>query len=157
MSLGLPPVTTELPCQRDLGGCGALAGQPCKPGCRNLAKHQNKVWKPDFSGVAAGMVKIALVEIEECDQQDPPNYERRYELVWMAVYFATLAGLKTGVALDQADPDWPVVYIELPTGQVSWHVPAHETPWDKHTTEEKYARCRAWEPDVAGGKTHPNG
>ena len=49
------------------------------------------------------------------------------------------------------DPEWPIVYIDLPTGQVSWHIRATEIPlfshlewehvdWDGHTTAEKYAR-----------------
>jgi hypothetical protein len=63
------------------------------------------------------------------------------------------------------DPEWEgCVYIELPTGQVSWHyhdreaylfegLPAYTKPWDGHTTEQKYERIerlrkgkRAWEP-----------
>jgi len=55
------------------------------------------------------------------------------------------------------DPDevgWPVVYIALPTGQVSWHIAqadlplfAHlqtdARPWDEHTREERSARLAA--------------
>lgn len=51
------------------------------------------------------------------------------------------------------DPDRPILYIELPTGQVSWHIPADTpgmdypfrgpgVPWDGHTTEEKRLRLR---------------
>ncbi len=55
------------------------------------------------------------------------------------------------------EADWRnIVFIELPTGQVSWHVhdsempnfawiPLGSTPWDGHTTREKYDRMRAWE------------
>jgi hypothetical protein len=66
---------------------------------------------------------------------------------------------------DPAAPDWPVVIVELPTGQVSWHINpadmglfAHVGPkphvsrgWDGHTTDEKYARIAklAARPDVA--------
>jgi hypothetical protein len=50
---------------------------------------------------------------------------------------------------------WWIVYAETPTGQVSWHIApedmdlfrdwpvafgSHRSPWDGHTTEEKYAR-----------------
>lgn len=46
------------------------------------------------------------------------------------------------------------VYIDLPTGQVSWHfhdreahlfsgLPPYTKPWDKHTTPEKYERVAA--------------
>lgn len=36
----------------------------------------------------------------------------------------------------------PVVYIELPTGQVSWHMPEHPRAWDGHSTSLKYRRIR---------------
>lgn len=56
---------------------------------------------------------------------------------------------------DPAEPDWAVVTIETPQGQMSWHVApddmdlfghvpreAPKRPWDGHSTEEKYARLR---------------
>jgi len=59
------------------------------------------------------------------------------------------------IAPDRVADGWCVVYVELPTGQVSWHVQESElslfshayrdigNPWDGHTTEEKYARLAA--------------
>lgn len=60
---------------------------------------------------------------------------------------------------DDADETWDdewrnIVYIQLPTGQVSWHIHDEELPnfahlevrendWDGHTSEEKYARLAA--------------
>lgn len=58
-----------------------------------------------------------------------------------------------------AEPGWStVVMIQLPTGQVSWHIKDSEIPeffshlvrdtnatWDGHTTEEKYRRLNALE------------
>lgn len=62
---------------------------------------------------------------------------------------------------DPADREWEddwrwIVFIDLPTGQVSWHIHDLElsmfdhlertdslTEWDGHTTDEKYARCLA--------------
>lgn len=54
------------------------------------------------------------------------------------------------------EDDWRwIVFINLPTGQVSWHIHDSELPgfnhlhricgrvWDGHTTEEKYARLAA--------------
>lgn len=50
------------------------------------------------------------------------------------------------------DPEWcGCVYIDLPSGQVSWHyhdrdatlfahLPAYDREWDGHDTEEKYYR-----------------
>jgi hypothetical protein len=59
------------------------------------------------------------------------------------------------------DDDWRnIVFIELPTGQVSWHIHDSELPmfcwvppasgrfgvYDGHTTPEKYRRLLAWDP-----------
>lgn len=51
------------------------------------------------------------------------------------------------------DPEWRmIVFIDLGTGQMSWHIHVseipnftflpvrHDRPWDGHTTEEKYQR-----------------
>lgn len=62
---------------------------------------------------------------------------------------------------DPHAPDWPVLYVTLPTGQASWHVSPSDLPlfkhvdavtspdgpvWDGHTNEEKYERVAhlAW-------------
>lgn len=57
------------------------------------------------------------------------------------------------LGIDPDEPDWPVVYIETPAGQLSWHVNKGEAAfyfdhlrkdiamqWDGHTSEEKYER-----------------
>lgn len=58
-------------------------------------------------------------------------------------------------AIEGWDPEWHgCVYIDLPTGQASWHyhdreaylfegLPLYEGEWDGHTTEEKYRRIAA--------------
>lgn len=58
-------------------------------------------------------------------------------------------------AIDGWDPAWHgCVYIDLPTGQVSWHyhereahwfeaLPPYTKPWDGHDTPEKYRRLAA--------------
>lgn len=57
---------------------------------------------------------------------------------------------------DLEAPDWAVVTVEGPTGQMSWHVAPRDMdlfehverqnglvlPWDGHTTEQKYERLR---------------
>lgn len=59
---------------------------------------------------------------------------------------------------DTANPDWPVLTLELPTGQASWHIAKADLPlfahvrdadqaeataaYDGHTTDEKNARIR---------------
>ena len=80
---------------------------------------------------------VLLGDIEQHDT----DYDARYTLVFEAVNAAIACGYKAGVRIDPAEPEWPVVYIELPTGQVSWHMPQHPVEFDGHTTEQKYQRC----------------
>lgn len=60
---------------------------------------------------------------------------------------------------DPSDPEWPVAYIDLPTGQVSWHIAPDDMylfshlpqsqglrVWDEHDTPEKYRRLNALKP-----------
>jgi hypothetical protein len=60
---------------------------------------------------------------------------------------------------DPTAPDWPVLYVDTPAGQLTWHlnpddldlfthvpVVASDDPaarWDGHTTPEKYRRLDA--------------
>lgn len=55
---------------------------------------------------------------------------------------------------DSEEPDYAVVMLETPAGQLSWHIAPDDMdlfqhvpetddswrPWDGHTTEEKYER-----------------
>lgn len=86
------------------------------------------------------IMTVLLDEIEHADT----DYAKRYGLVFEAAEVALRLGYVTGIRIDPAEPEWPVVYIELPTGQVSWHMPQHPVPYDGHTTEVKYERCRAY-------------
>jgi len=70
------------------------------------------------------------------------DYAARYRFILHAMHLAERRGFETGVRIDPEEPEWPVVYIELPTGQVSWHMPQHARPWDGHTTEQKYSRIQ---------------
>lgn len=79
-----------------------------------------------------------LERIEKCDT----DYVIRYPLVWQALVLALECGYAGGVRLDPAQPEWPVVYLDLPTGQVSWHMPQYGQEFDGHTTEQKYRRVR---------------
>lgn len=72
------------------------------------------------------------------------RYTVRNRLIMLAMVTAQRAGLGAGLGFDPNEPDRIVVYIDLPTGQVSWHVAAYEGAWDGHTTTEKYARCAAY-------------
>ncbi len=93
----------------------------------------------------AEKLRRVLREIKASDT----DYERRYSLVLLAVSHANRLGYRAGFRIDPAEPEWPVAYIELPTGQVSWHMPQHPHTWDGHSTEEKYARIDAFLGEVA--------
>lgn len=85
--------------------------------------------------------------------KDNAYAERDRCLVLMAL-MAQRLGLKVGMGIDpKADsPEWAsVLFIDLPAGQVSWHIHESETSWfyfvgaydgewDQHTTDEKYRR-----------------
>lgn len=87
-------------------------------------------------------------------QKDDAYAERDKCLVLMAL-MAQRLGLKVGIGQhvgEDWDDDWRnILFIDLPTGQVSWHIHDSETlwfyfvgaydgEWDGHTTDEKYRR-----------------
>jgi hypothetical protein len=71
----------------------------------------------------------------------------------LAIAFARMAqqaGWQAGWSIDASAPDWYVIYVETPYGQVSWHIPPqlleglslpqHPLPWDGHDIQEKRRR-----------------
>jgi hypothetical protein len=72
------------------------------------------------------------------------------ERAYLVRFLATKYNARFGV--DPNEPDWPVIYIDTPTGQLSWHISPNDmhlfenishdanVKWDGHTTEEKYRR-----------------
>lgn len=83
-------------------------------------------------------------------------YAERNLCVSLLCKMALALGLSCGIGIDEAEPDplWKhVAFIDLPSGQVSWHVhsdelpnfrgvPLYSRPYDGHSTDEKYARVR---------------
>lgn len=68
------------------------------------------------------------------------DYEARATAVYKAMGRAAAAGIPVGIRNDPQEPEWPVVYFELPTGQISYHMPEHPVEYDLHDTPEKRAR-----------------
>lgn len=90
---------------------------------------------------------LVLTEIANIDARPDEfkDYEARYPLVYKALSLALDCGFEAGVRLDSVQgTDWPVVYIQLPTGQISWHQPEHPKQWDGHTPGEKHLRVWRW-------------
>jgi hypothetical protein len=91
-------------------------------------------------------------------------YTERNRCVAAIARLAIANGWRAGLGSHQGDdltwdPEWrTIVFIDLPAGQVSWHLhdgevalfeglPPYAGTWDGHTTEEKYARVaelRRW-------------
>lgn len=73
------------------------------------------------------------------------TYDIRYKLVFKAMYLAAELGYKTGQQKSEDnDEEWYILYIELPEGQVSWHMPSNDILWDGHDNNKKYERCDAY-------------
>lgn len=84
-------------------------------------------------------------------------YAERNRCVALVARMALALGLKAGVRRHEGgdwEDDWrTVLFIDLPTGQVSWHfhdselellegLPPYEGAWDGHDTPTKYERAR---------------
>lgn len=93
-----------------------------------------------FASANESVLKHGLKLIYDLEQAE--EYKKRNEWVFNCMNSAIAIGYSAGIRIDPQEPEWPVVFIELPTGQVSWHVPQHEVVWDGHTTEEKYQRIK---------------
>lgn len=81
------------------------------------------------------------------------DWQRRNWLVWQIRSLAWRCEMPVSVEYDPAMPDYPLlVLVELPTGQVSWHLPLHAPyhveargiTWDGHSREEKAQRIAAY-------------
>lgn len=85
-------------------------------------------------------------------------YAERNAIVSLATKMAIALGYESGFRTDeQAEDEWKtVIYINLPTGQVSWHIherellwfrhlPQFSQSWDGHSTAQKYDRVLAAE------------
>lgn len=95
--------------------------------------------------LSALLTKIAVHEGDVVDGTVAElNYDYRNRLVLCAVGEAAAARIPVGIRIDATEPEWPVVYFELPAGQVSWHLPQHERVWDGHAGAEKFARIEAF-------------
>jgi hypothetical protein len=76
--------------------------------------------------------------------------ERAHLVAFLAAAYNSTIGFT-----DPDEPDWAVVTIDTPEGQMAWHISPDDMDlfghvsnypdarWDGHTTEEKYERLRA--------------
>jgi hypothetical protein len=105
----------------------------------NQAQSEADRWA--MESVFPELLRELLTE-DEAAEDDESHYVARNRLVYMALSIAEQLGYKAGFRIDFEYPHWPVAFIELPTGQCSWHLPEFPDEWDGHTTEEKHERIR---------------
>lgn len=86
----------------------------------------------------SNMLAQVLNDIVEAEKAQ--DYDKRNCRVLVLLTSAMTLGWNCGIKIDPKEPDWPVVFVELPTGQVSWHLEQYKGEWDGHTTEQKYDR-----------------
>lgn len=91
--------------------------------------------------------------MEETDLSVEKVYAERDKVLVLLAKMAQEQGIPVGIAIDEDMPDvWKyVVVINLPTGQVSWHIleeelewftflDNHDMDWEDPAYEEKYKR-----------------
>ncbi len=80
-------------------------------------------------------------------------YFDRNQAVMAMARMALQLGYRVGLKQDPEEPDWPVLMIDLPTGQVGYHLPKEEVvgnwpeykgEWDGHSLIEKRERIDAF-------------
>ena len=78
-------------------------------------------------------------------------YADRNQAVQVLARLAKMLGYRVGIGIDLDEPEWPVLFVDLPTGQVSWHLPKDEVlgkwlpydgdlAWDGSDLQEKRQR-----------------
>lgn len=103
------------------------------------------------------MFQHLAAQVDALETAKNQAYSERNQCVALAARLALAVGWNTGLGRHVGDPwedDWRnIVFIDLPAGQVSWHIhdselylfaflPPYKGKWDGHTTEEKYGRLK---------------
>ena len=98
---------------------------------------------------------ISRYELAQMEMRKDAAYLERNQVVAALASLALDLGYRAGIArtaIEGWSDDWHgCVYIDLPTGQVSWHyhdshahlfdfLPHYDGEWDGHDTPEKYRR-----------------
>lgn len=110
-----------------------------------------------------------LYDTTQLVQEKDLAYQERNKMLVLVCRLAMADGFVVGIGEhvracvsgregDDWDESWrTVIYIDLPTGQVSWHIhdsemhlfsflPKYRGNWDLHTTEEKWDRVLSFSP-----------
>lgn len=123
----------------------------------------------ELRALAAQVVPLDTA-IQQLQEQKDGAYLERNRCVAALARMAIALGQRAGrakTAIDGWDPAWHgCIYIDLPTGQVSWHyhesqsglftgLPEYAGRWDGHDTPTKYVRLAAAFPVLAAAQQAP--
>ncbi len=112
------------------------------------------LWRLRNNDTAKHLCAIAGDAIERLQADKDVAYRERNQVVAALASFFPAGIARTDVP--GWDPEWHgCVYIDLPSGQVSWHyhdseahlfahLPPYARAWDGHSTDEKYERLAAF-------------
>lgn len=107
-------------------------------------------------------IMLAERQLEEAKERMNTIYKERNLVVLLAAKLAFESGHRAWLRKHpETDPDWDpkwmwIVFIEIPRGQLSWHIHESERslfdflpilqdePWDGHTMDQKYGRIIHW-------------
>ena len=103
---------------------------------------------------AAATIRSLAAERDALKAKVDGVYSERNRLAAAFARIALAAGFKAGKGVDPDETKWPVVYVETPNGQVSWHIasrdadilkglPDYEGQWDG-TWRARYADWCRW-------------
>ncbi|MFJ3834474.1 hypothetical protein ACIPY6_03035 [Streptomyces sp. NPDC090054] len=107
-------------------------------------------FRAKFAELAEQKRNIERQALDRAEAERDRAYRERAHLV---AHLASLYPATIGLT-DPNAPEWPVVTINAPTGQLTWHIAAADLGlfehversldpmWDGHTTDEKYERLR---------------
>lgn len=124
---------------------------------RDRLWHREKELEAEVSELRS-LVERLTRERDEARAQVDGAYTERNRVVAAMAKMALALGWRAGTArtaIEGWEPEWRgCVYIDLPTGQASWHyhdreahlfssLPPYTRAWDGHTTPEKYDRLAA--------------
>lgn len=120
----------------------------------NNAGHHNVVFaEKQIQALIADTNKAAR------DSKDKAYWERNQLVAALSRLYPAWIGYHEGIDWDDY---WrTIIYIKLPTGQVSWHIHDSDKPhfyhldpgldeWDGHSTEEKYDRLSKLQAESGG-------
>jgi hypothetical protein len=122
---------------------------------------RNRDWYSAEASRLAAFVSERDVAIADTERRKNEAYAERDQVVVTLFRIGADLGWRVGWAPHEGEswgPEWArAFYVDLPTGQVSWHLPrerwtlvdwmpAYSGRWDGHSTEEKYRRLAALAP-----------